>query len=167
MGHLSEDHRRFTKAEYDGLLSVITERTVRTRGAPRYLLKFNQGSLSSADGVGFVFSPKLPCVKNIQKIISIFLNQRGRICMRVRQDVVRSPVSLSPLRLGDVVDLTVDLEEQVAHFTAWPHDSTPPSSASFAFGAVMRRFPQLDQSTMLCGHFACVVKNAGVAVELM
>merc|ERR1712190_2803 len=99
MGQVNPDFRMFTKVGYEGRLSVVSESQVHTNGCHRYLVQFTSGELSRADGVGFVFSPRLPCAKNIQRIVSIFVNQSGRICMRVFADIVRASAYVKPLEL--------------------------------------------------------------------
>ena len=37
-------------------------------GVERYCLRFTDGELSNADGVGIVFSSQLPCPQNIQNL---------------------------------------------------------------------------------------------------
>ncbi|CAE7745379.1 Ppm1l, partial [Symbiodinium microadriaticum] len=110
MGKLVPDGRTFTKEQFMGRLSVITEDRVQTHGVIKYAVQFCSGDLSSADGVGFIFSNKLPCPKNIQKIVSIFANKTGRICVRAHAEVVRSEIGVKPLELGDWIELEMDLD---------------------------------------------------------
>jgi hypothetical protein len=167
-GSLSEDCREFTKTKFGGRLSVITEDKVHTSGVHTYLVQFSKGVLSSADGLGFVFSPKLPCPKNIQRIVSIFVNSAGRICMRAQAQVMRSDVGVKPLELGDWITLVVDLHERVATVTVHPKNGGKASSAAFAFGEALMNarhlMPKLPST--VAGHFAFVVKNRGVAVKV-
>jgi len=168
MGELSSDQRSFTKRLFDGRLSVITEGFVNYQGRLEYLVQFTGGELSSADGVGFILSPKLPCPKNIQKITSIFANRTGRICVRANSEVVRSDVSIRPLEIGDLVSVVVDLDQSLAQFTIWPAEGETPSTALFDFGTALERLrmriPNVPKCR--CGYFACVIKNAGVTVKL-
>mmetsp|Transcript_87005 Transcript_87005/g.241290 ORF Transcript_87005/g.241290 Transcript_87005/m.241290 type:complete len:291 (-) Transcript_87005:304-1176(-) len=167
-GMLSADGRKFTKEHFQGRLSVLTEDKVHSHGILKYALRFTGGELSSADGVGFIFSNKLPCPKNIQRIVSIFANRTGRICVRAHAEVVRSDIGVKPLDIGDWVAVTVDLERQEADFAVWPADGGPSSSASINFGVALKslkkRIPALVP--LACGYFACVVKHHGVSVEL-
>ncbi|CAK0843082.1 unnamed protein product, partial [Prorocentrum cordatum] len=167
-GTVNEDSRTFTKQSYNGRLSIITEDQVHSSGVLRYAIKFASGELSSADSVGFVFSDKLPCPRNIQKLVSIFVNRTGRICMRALSNVVRYDIGVKQLEVGDWVDLTVDLEGRIAEFTVWDTENKSASSASFAFGTalqqMMHEVPNLPQAS--CGYAACVVKNVGVTVAL-
>lgn len=168
MGDLSRDQRSFTKRLFDGRLSVVTESFVNYEGRLEYLVQFSGGELSSADGVGFILSPKLPCPKNIQKITSIFANRTGRICVRANSEVVRSDVSIRPLEVGDLVSVVVDLDRSLAQFTIWPTDGEAPSTALFDFGTALERLRARipNVSKCRCGYFACVIKNAGVSVQL-
>lgn len=182
MGQVSADFRTFTKVGYEGRLSVVSESRVHTDGMHRYLVQFAGGELSRADGVGFVFSPRLPCAKNIQRIVSIFVNQRGRICMRVFADIVRASAYVKPLELGDWVEMAIDLDQQVVTFniwartpTGWPQlEGRPSSTAEFPYGSKLAKMNQdggqqahkAKQMKLNTGHLACVVKNIGVTVTL-
>jgi len=176
MGSVRDDFREFRKEGFEGRLSVVSESRVHTRGCHRFLVQFTTGELSKADGVGFIFSQKLPCKKNIQRIVSIFVNQRGTICMRVFQDVIRASVHVKTLRCGDWIEMVMDLDNLVANFTVWPQkldaNGRPrqPSRAEFAFA---QRISTLCKETcddqhpdLRTGHLACVVKNVGVTVTL-
>mmetsp|Transcript_88441 Transcript_88441/g.250692 ORF Transcript_88441/g.250692 Transcript_88441/m.250692 type:complete len:375 (-) Transcript_88441:32-1156(-) len=168
MGTMSDDGRRFTKQNYHGRLSIVTEDTVHSCGTLNYVARFEGGQLSSADGVGFVFSPVLPCPKNIQRIVSIFANKTGRICIRAYDRVVRSNASVRPLEIGDWVAVSVDLEQRTAAFAVWAPGGGSRSSASLAFGAALAGLGSSapTASATSRGYFACVVKHAGVTLAL-
>jgi hypothetical protein len=167
-GTLSEDCREFIKTEFGGRLSVITENKVHSFGVHNYVAQFTQGELSSADGVGFIFSPKLPSSKNIQRIVSIFVSRAGRICMRANSEVKRSDVGVQPFEVGDLIEVTVDLQECTAKFTIWPKDGSAHSSAVFAFGSTLLQVKQKSPNLPMFrgGYLACVVKNTDVGVRL-
>lgn len=169
MGSLSEDYREFTKRAFKDRLSLVTESDIHTQGVLRYALQFAEGELSCADGLGFVFASSLPCPKNIQKIVSIFVNRAGRICMRALNEVKRSDIGVKRLELGDWVSVAVDLEGLTATFTVWPKSGARPSVASFAFGHILENLNKdLPKSRQIqaVGHFACVIKNEDVKVIL-
>jgi len=168
MGWLSDDGRQFTKMQYKGRLSILTENVVHSSGLVQYALQFTAGNLSSADGVGFIFSSKLPCSKNIQRIASIFVNSAGRICLRAGAEVVRSNMSLQPLKVGDWIWLSVDFNDQISCFKLIPADGGAPSSVTFAFGSSLEKLKTTTTiiPDILSGYFACVVKNLGVTVTL-
>ena len=154
-GYLSTDSRLFTKSiHYDGRLSIITGDHVHASGAEEYAVHFLGGTLSDADGIGFVFDQKLPCTQNIQKIESVFLNRDGRICTR-RMNVVEDMGSgLPSLAVGDVVMVNVDLGGHVVTFTSWRGGRGVRAS--------------VDYSGFTCnqGYLACVVKHANVTLCL-
>jgi len=138
-------------------------------------MQFTEGELSSADGLGFVFSSVLPCPKNIQRITSIFVNRAGRFCMRSKAVVKRSDVSVKRLDLGDWIELTVNLNEQTAHCTVWPKHGQQSVSGTFAFGNMLSNFANEEKELaprgernfvpqISAGHFGCLVKNEGVTV---
>jgi len=164
------DGRQFTKTEFKGRLSLITEDAVHSGGVVRYAVQFTAGELSNADGVGFVFSSRLPVSKNIQQITSIFMNRAGQICLRGGPEVMRSNVNAKQLELGDWIEVIINLDEMVAKFTVWPDTlGAAPSSAIYAFGPSLAELEKRNASKLpisLCGHLACVAKNIGVMVTL-
>jgi len=177
MGIVRPDFRQFTKVGFEGRLSVVSESQVHQDGLHRYVVQFTAGELSRADGVGFVFSQRLPCAKNIQRIVSIFVNQRGRICMRAFSEIERAEAFIKPLEVGDCVEMAVDLTQQVCTFNVWPAWSVvnwpatmgrPVSTAEFSFGSRMAALSQAAEKTVKLnvGHLACVVKNVGVTITL-
>lgn len=177
MGMVRPDFRQFTKVGYEGRLSVVSESQVHQDGLQRYLVQFTAGELSRADGVGFVFSQRLPCAKNIQRIVSIFVNQRGQICMRAFAEIERAEAYVKPLELGDCVEMAVDLSQQVCTFNVLPAWSVaswpvmagrPVSTAEFSCGSRMASLSQAAQKPVKLnvGHLACVVKNVGVTITL-
>lgn len=173
-GTLSSDLRQFTKGQdYEGRLSVVSESQVHRDGIQRYMVQFTAGQLSKADGIGFVFASRLPCAKNIQKIVSIFANQRGQICMRVFGDIVRASAHVRPFKIGDWIEMAVDLENFVAYFNIWPSNpmgwpmpGRPESHAEFHYGKKLTKASQQAPKPVKpnVGHFACVIQNVGVTV---
>jgi len=168
MGDVSNDRRDFVKREFMGRLSIITEDQINHGGILHYAVQFTEGELSNADGVGFILSSKLPSPKNIQKIVSIFANRTGRICVRAQSEVVRCDMSVKRIHIGDWVSARIDLDRRLAKFTVWPSSGGAPSSATLDFGAILdakrRTMPSLPKTAS--GYFACVVKHTGVGVRL-
>jgi len=160
-GYLSDDRRRFVKTGFHGRLTTITDSQVCTCGTHRYTVQFAGGNLSSADGVGFIFSPFLPCSKNIQNITSVFVNKKGSICFRSNSEVTRSHARISPLEVGEWIEVVVNLDDGWASFTVWSAFGQR-SSADFHFGALpnVKDGHRLDR-----GYFGCVVKHVGVSVQ--
>jgi len=167
MGVLSSDARSFTKKYNKGRLSIICENKVHFQGTVRYAVQFTEGELCSADGVGFILSSDLPCTRNIQKIVSIFVNRTGRICIRVHDEVERCPQRVKCLEIGDWLEVDADLVKQTVSFTVWPEDDSDPSFATVSFKETFRqargRVGGLPRQP--CGFLAVVIKHLGVSVN--
>lgn len=167
-GYLSDDRRTFTKRTSAGRLSIISESEVHYSGVLRYAVQFTAGELSNADGVGFIFSTNLPCTKNIQKIVSIFVNRTGRICLRAHSDVERCDISIKPLELGDWLEVVCNLENRTMTFTVWPSEGGRTSTATVNFGrtidSIRTQSPNMTKAN--CGYFAAVVKHVGVSLTV-
>lgn len=168
MGMLSSDARTFTKKYNKGRLSIVSENKVHFQGTVRYSLQFTEGELCSADGVGFILSSDLPCTRNIQKIISVFVNRTGRICIRVHDEVVRCSRRVKELDVGDWLEVSADLVNQSVSFTVWPQDKSQPSFATVSFKEVLEnargRVNGVPRNP--CGFLAVVIKHVGVSVQL-
>lgn len=165
---LSLDFRTFTKRQSKGRLSIISENQIRYSGVHRYTLQFTAGELSNADGVGFIFSTDLPCPQNIQKIVSVFANRTGRICIRAHSEVERIDASVKSLEIGDWMEVMTNLDNRTVSFSVWPADGGHVSSATVDFGPtlelVRRSVPNIPRNP--CGYLAAVVKHVGVSVTL-
>jgi hypothetical protein len=165
---LSPDLRTFTKLQSKGRLSIISENQIRYSGVHRYTVRFTAGELSNADGVGFIFSTELPCPKNIQKIVSVFANRTGRICIRAHSEVERCDVSVKPLELGDWLEVVSNLDKRTITFSVWPADGGSSSTATVDFGETLDLIrmssPNIPRNP--CGYLAAVVKHVGVSVSL-
>jgi len=145
------DLRVFAKGNcFHGRLSVVTESKVRNGGVHRYMVQLAGGNLSRADGIGFVFSRRLPCTKDIQKIASIYLNQHGEVGLRLFSKLDKAKEHVAPLEIGDWIEMSVDLDNNVADFGVWRWrtDSWPPvlhlaSAAGIDFGSIL---PELEHT---------------------
>jgi len=167
MGVLSPDARSFTKCSNKGRLSIVCENRVHFSGVVRYAVQFTEGELCSADGVGFILSSDLPCTKNIQKIVSVFANRTGRICVRVHEDVKRCHQRVKCLELGDWLEVISDLEQQKVTFVVWAQDGSAPTSATISFGDVLDKARgRATVPRSACGYLAVVMKHLGVSVNL-
>lgn len=167
MGVLSPDARSFTKSSNKGRLSIVCENRVHFSGVVRYAVQFTEGELCSADGVGFILSSDLPCTKNIQKIVSVFANRTGRICVRVHEDVKRCHQRVKCLELGDWLEVISDLEQQKVTFVVWAQDGSAPTSATISFGDVLEKARgRANVPRSACGYLAVVMKHLGVSVNL-
>jgi hypothetical protein len=165
---LAPDLRSFTKLQSKGRLSIISENQVRYDGIHRYMVQFTAGELSNADGVGLIFSDELPCPKNIQRIISVFVNRTGRICIRAHADVERCDMSVKSLELGDWLEVVSNLHNRTITFSVWPRTGGPCSTATINFGCTfdLIRLTSSYIPRNPCGYLAAVVKHVGVTVTL-
>lgn len=159
----SPDHRSFTKKE-KGRLSVVSESRLHSQGVVRYLVQFTAGELSNADGVGLVFSSKIPVTSDLHKITSIFLNRTGRICKRTNEHVERIPIRLSQFEVGDMIEIVNDLDAQMVSFTIRPASGGTPSFAS-VFYNVLGASPALKDKNP--SFLAVVVKNPSTTARLL
>merc|ERR1711998_270747 len=112
--------------------------------------------------------------------MAIFVNQRGRICLRMFDEIIPAPACVKPLEIGDWVEMAIDLEKQVATFNVWARaglanpfmlpQGQPTSTAEFPYGmwAIWSSKQNANNAKgqkpvdMTIGHLACVVKNQGV-----
>lgn len=182
MGEVESSGKSFTKLEFDGRLSMVTESSVHRSGTHRYVMQVEQGPVSVADGIGFVFSESLPCKKNIQKIDSIFLNRKGKICSRVRNELeMLNTSSIGSIDVGTLVELIIDLDSLVAIFSIY----SPPRGIDVETMAILVR----DESSFAgwltgtaavsiesviskseckpVGHFCAVVKNSRTKIRFL
>lgn len=168
LGQLSADRRSFTKTKSKGRLSIASTDRLYNCGVARYCVQFVSGELSNADGVGIVFSSQLPCPQNIQRIISIFANRTGRICMRADADVERSHVNIKAMELGDWLEVLCDFDRRKVTFSVWPADGGNVSSATVDFSGASDRFRRLSAQVPSCaaGYLAVVLKHPGLTVTL-
>eukprot|EP00931_Biecheleriopsis_adriatica_P106940 TRINITY_DN8129_c0_g3_i1.p1 TRINITY_DN8129_c0_g3~~TRINITY_DN8129_c0_g3_i1.p1 ORF type:complete len:548 (+),score=99.58 TRINITY_DN8129_c0_g3_i1:42-1685(+) len=168
MGLLSSDGTAFTKTKNKGRLTIVSESKVHFNTVSRYMIQFTDGELSSADGVGLILSADNPCSNNIQKLVSVFVNRTGRICVRLQSDVSRCPARVKMLELGDWLEVVSDLQAQHLTFTVWPRDGSQASRAKISYGSILSeargRLQGLPKSR--CGYLAVVIKHLGVSVSL-
>jgi len=162
MGVVSSDFRSFTKTQNKNRLSIACEDKIHERGVARYAVQFTSGELSNADGVGFILSGVLPCTRNIQSIVSLFVNRTGRICVRMKQDVERISARVKAIELGDWLEVIADLEQKMLTFVVWPQAGGEPSAVTVGLQKLVAKAAQ----RLPCGHLAVVVKHVGVSVTL-
>ncbi|CAE8678661.1 unnamed protein product, partial [Polarella glacialis] len=96
-------------------ICMVFDSSLRCGGVHRYCYQIMDGELGPADGAGFVFDSKVRR-NNIQRMRSVFLNQRGRICLRNNQQVTKLEAQLPPLTVGVILTMTVDLDALMARF---------------------------------------------------
>mmetsp|Transcript_13111 Transcript_13111/g.24141 ORF Transcript_13111/g.24141 Transcript_13111/m.24141 type:complete len:400 (-) Transcript_13111:176-1375(-) len=133
MGTISEDGHIFTKVETRGKRSILNNRgapvelspicmvfdaSLRRGGFHQFHYQILDGELGAADGAGFVFDKQVRR-NNIQRIRSVFLNQRGRICVRNNGQVTKLGGQLPPLSVGMCLELLIDLDNQWLRFSVY------------------------------------------------
>ena len=180
MGTLSAGKKEFTKVEYDGRLSMVTESLVHREGTQRYLVYITEGPVSVADGFGFVFSASLPCKKNIQKIDSIFLNRKGRICSRSGNELeILNSSSIGMIEVGSIVEIIVNLDNLETSFALY----SPPvgvdtetlsilvrddkTFSNWMTGSSKISMKSIVERSGRAGHFCAVLKNKHTTVRFL
>ena len=179
MGDLAECGKRFTKLEFDGRLSMVTNDCVFETGTHRFLVLI-ESDLSVADGFGFVFSTSLPCKKNIQKIDSIFISQKGKICSRLHNEMeILNNRSIGNIENGSILELQVNLQNLDATFTIY----SPPLNidtntcsllvrdyhclSTWASGTATCSIKHLVEQTQQAGYFCAVIKNKHTQIRFL
>lgn len=105
---------RGTPMELSSICMVFDE-SLRKGGLHRYHYQILDGELGVADGAGFVFDTQVRR-NNIQRMRSVFLNQRGCVCLRDRGHVSRLGVQLPPLGVGMWLIMQIDLDSLYLQF---------------------------------------------------
>eukprot|EP00439_Symbiodinium_sp_Y106_P048964 s255_g6.t1 len=174
VGSISTDGHVFTKSA-SGQKVVINDRgmpmelssicmvfdsTLRCRGVHTYQYTILSGELGAADGAGFVFDSKVRR-NNIQQMRTVFLNQRGVICIRDRQNVRKLKAQLPPLEVGLCLTLTVDLNTLRLHFVV----SATEGVVGFAEVCLDGLFDLTAQANFQSGFF-CAVVTKEISVSL-
>jgi hypothetical protein len=170
MGKLDKDGKAFTKLEFDGRLSMVTESSIHKAGKYRYAVYIEEGPMSVADGFGFVFSNSLPCKKNIQKIDSIFVNKKGKICTRVHNEMeMLNTESIGNIEVGSILELIIDLDSQLASFSLY----NPPKGLDSDTISILCRDETaslesvVEKTGRVIGHFCAVLKNCNIRVRFL
>eukprot|EP00930_Biecheleria_cincta_P087162 TRINITY_DN76411_c0_g1_i1.p1 TRINITY_DN76411_c0_g1~~TRINITY_DN76411_c0_g1_i1.p1 ORF type:complete len:314 (-),score=67.12 TRINITY_DN76411_c0_g1_i1:186-1127(-) len=134
VGQISQDGHMFTKAagktkvvlaegrkrEMSSICMIFDHR-LQTGGAHNYTYGILDGELGPADGVGFVFDSKIRR-NNIQRMRTVFLNQRGDICIRDQAHVQKLGAQVPPLAVGRWVTVHVDLDSLRLCFAVYSHE---------------------------------------------
>ncbi|CAJ1427753.1 unnamed protein product, partial [Effrenium voratum] len=80
-----------------------------------------------------------------KKIISVFANRTGRICMRADADVERSHVNIKAMELGDWLEVLCDFDQRRVSFNLWPANGGGASCATVDFSGRVERFRRLSE----------------------
>ena len=180
MGLLSDSGKAFTKKEFDGRLSMVTESSIHKSGVFRYVVYIEEGPMSVADGFGFVFSNALPCKKNIQKIDSIFINKKGKICARIHNEMeMLNTNSIGTIDVGSIIELIIDLDNLEGTFSLYsPPRGVDPADLSilardegtfsnWMIGTATSCIESTIKKTGKVGHFCAVLKNVNTKLRFL
>jgi len=142
-------------------ICMVFDASVRIGGVHRYTYHIMEGELGPADGAGFVFDKKVRR-NNIQRMRSVFLNQRGRICLRNNGQVTKLRAQLPPLAVGVTLTMIIDLDLLFARF-----DISSPDDVG---GSAEVQLDSLSDvgfgKTMLRSGFFCAVVTGDITVGL-
>lgn len=143
-------------------ICMVFDSSLRCGGVHRYCYEIMDGELGAADGAGFVFDSKVRR-NNIQRMRSVFLNQRGRICLRNNQQVTKLQVQLPPLTVGVCLDLLIDLDALIARFNVSNAQGTIGGSADVSLEGLFDIGVSIDE---LRSGFFCAVVTGSITIGL-
>lgn len=176
VGVISDDGHVFTKAAGPtrnsgkargkatelSTLCMVFDESIRCGGVHHYNYQILGGELRVADGAGFVFDSKVRR-NNIQQMRSVFVNQRGHICMRNNKSVVKLQERVPPLHVGAFLTLNVDLDNLTVTFSICDEWGTVIGSVNVSLHVM------LDGSfapNKLRSGFFCAVVTGDISVSL-
>eukprot|EP00747_Dinoflagellata_sp_TGD_P180720 gnl/TRDRNA2_/TRDRNA2_33654_c0_seq1.p1 gnl/TRDRNA2_/TRDRNA2_33654_c0~~gnl/TRDRNA2_/TRDRNA2_33654_c0_seq1.p1 ORF type:complete len:358 (-),score=58.71 gnl/TRDRNA2_/TRDRNA2_33654_c0_seq1:119-1192(-) len=148
-------------------ICMVFDSSLRCGGVHQYTYQILGGEICPADGAGFVFDSKVRR-NNIQRMRSVFLNQRGRICLRNNQQVTKLQVQLPPLAPHMTLVLLVNLDALVITFRVSDSLGMVDCAADvhlgglFDFGSLS---PQAAGDEIRSGFF-CAVVTGDISVGL-
>lgn len=169
----AERLRSTTSGAYHKLSSIcmIYDDRLRCGGMHSYNYHLLTGEVGAADGAGFVFDCKVRR-SNLQRMRSIFLNNRGQICFRNKEHVQKLNAALPRLEVGMSLNLMADLENLYFHFTLYSQDGVVLGMAEVSLGSILGSlwqgterwsdFGKYWQSGFFC---AIVTKDISVSLE--
>jgi hypothetical protein len=137
---------------------MVFDHNLRRGGQHQYNYAILEGDLGAADGAGFVFDSKIRR-NNIQHMRSVFLNRKGRLCVRDQQSVTRLGARLPEFFPGVIVVMDVDLDSVWLHFTVFLPDGSIGGSADVSAAGLFGDF--IPDAGFFC---AVVTKDVTVAL---
>mmetsp|Transcript_5528 Transcript_5528/g.14712 ORF Transcript_5528/g.14712 Transcript_5528/m.14712 type:complete len:302 (-) Transcript_5528:126-1031(-) len=143
-------------------ICMVFDASLRCGGVHRYCYQIMEGELGAADGAGFVFDSKVRR-NNIQRMRSVFLNQRGRICLRNNQQVTKLQAQLPPLTVGTYLHLIVDLDSMMARFNVSNAQGVPGGSADVSLEGL---FDLGAGTNQLRSGFFCAVVTGSISIGI-
>jgi len=174
VGNLSSDGHVFTKfpvaakpslsRQGEALnlapICMVYDHMLRCGGIHEYNYQLLDGQLGKADGVGFVFDSKLRR-NNIQRMRSVFLNQRGQICVRNLGSVTKLHAHLPAFVPGMSLSLQVDLDNLFLQFVVFDVAGMAIGMESVSLQGIFVGSEKVVQS-----GFFCAVVTQEVSVSL-
>lgn len=143
-------------------ICMVFDASLRCGGVHRYCYQIMEGELGAADGAGFVFDSKVRR-NNIQRMRSVFLNQRGRICLRNNQQVTKLQAQLPPLTVGVCLTLLIDLDSMMAQFNISNAHGVLSGSADVSLVGL---FDMGMSSGQLRSGFFCAVVTGSITIGI-
>jgi len=143
-------------------ICMVFDSTLRCGGTYCYNYQILDGEVGPADGAGFVFDSKVRR-NNIQRMRSVFLNQRGQICLRNQEHIRKLEVQLPPLKVGMWLRLSVDLDSLAFHFMVGDENGEVCGAADVWLEQLM---PGTWNKQLLRSGFFCAVVTKDIAVSL-
>jgi len=143
-------------------ICMVFDSSLRCGGVHQYTYQIMDGELGAADGAGFVFDSKVRR-NNIQRMRSVFLNQRGRICLRNNQQVTKLQVQLPPLTVGVRLMLLIDLDSLMARFNVSNSQGIIGGSADVSLEGL---FDLGSNSVQLRSGFFCAVVTGNITIGI-
>mmetsp|Transcript_20218 Transcript_20218/g.63337 ORF Transcript_20218/g.63337 Transcript_20218/m.63337 type:complete len:338 (+) Transcript_20218:90-1103(+) len=143
-------------------ICMVFDASLRCGGVHRYCYQIMEGELGAADGAGFVFDSKVRR-NNIQRMRSVFLNQRGRICLRNNQQVTKLHAQLPPLTVGVCLTLLIDLDSMMARFNVSNAQGMLGGSADVSLDGL---FDLGAGSGQLRSGFFCAVVTGSITIGI-
>lgn len=178
VGKVSEDGHVFTKVSGAdrqqalesgdifklGPMCMVFDEHVRSGGTICYHYRVLNGEIGFGDGAGFAFDSKARRC-NLQRMRSIFLNNRGHIYFRNQRQVRKLNVSLPRVEVGMRLVLTVDLPRMCFHFHLLYADGSRNGEAHVLPG-MLPEICQCDDKLWQTGYFfALLTKSTSVCLE--
>jgi hypothetical protein len=148
-------------------ICMVFDSSLRCGGLHRYCYQIMDGEMGAADGAGFVFDSKVRR-NNIQKMRSVFLNQRGRICLRNNQQVTKLDVQLPRLTVGVSLTLIIDLDSMMAYFDISNSEGVPIGSANVSLESLFDQSMSFGAGkvSQLRSGFFCAVVTGSITVGI-
>jgi hypothetical protein len=146
-------------------ICMVFDSALRRGGTHQYKYKILEGEIGKADGAGFVFDTQVRR-NNIQKMRSVFLNQKGHICLRDQGVLSKFDIQLPPLTIGKVLTMDVDLDTLDLKFAISNLDGFVCGVATVSLKGLLANPAGRPLSTPPNSGFFCAVVTKDVCVAL-